>query len=414
MQRFILPFLLIISVSFVGIILSMRNLLLIVVVLFAIGCKNAHKNGYGHATRVLKPSIGWDSVGSGIKGTVNALAVYKGNLYAGGGIDSAGGMPIHGIAMWDGSKWHSVGSGIRGNVNALIVYKDELYAGGYFDSAGGKPYSCIAKWNGIKWSDVDTINDVIALATFNNRLYATGFNDSADNRTTHTIGTWDGKEWDSISNPDKRWELRSLCPYNNNLYAGGRVGKDSSLVVLGKYGWAIVGKSFPFEISTMLEYKNELYLAGGDASGNSSTHIMKWNGKAWGKPGAGLKGQIKSLAIYNNRLYTGGQFARVNGVYTGCIASWDDTAWAASGGGINLKSVELEKICPVNEANLVVYVDTTPNKRGMIYYDTLFANLSVNAMLEYKGQLYIAGKFDYAGGVPSQNIARYKDPAKQN
>jgi len=395
-------------------ILSMRNLLLITIVLCGLGCKNLKRNSSQSDGRQLKASPGWDSLGAGIKGTINAMVVYNGDLYVGGRIDSAGNIPMHGIAMWDGHNWHSVGKGITGNVNALAVYHNELYAGGFFDSAGGKPYSCIAKWNGTKWSDVDTLNDAIAMTTFNNRLYATGFNDSSDEKTTHTIGSWDGAMWDSLLNPDKNWEIRALCTYNGNLYAAGRISGDSNLIVLARHGWSIIRKPFKFDVNTMLQFNSELYFGGSDVLGNGASHIIKWNGKAWNVPGSGLKGQVKSLAAYNGKLYAGGQFARVGNKYAGCLAMLNDTDWQAVGGGVNLESIELENKCPATESNLVIYVDNTPNKRGVIYYDTLFANISINAMAEYEGELYIGGKFDIAGGVPAQNIARYKEPAKLN
>ncbi len=395
-------------------ILSLRNLLIICVVLLGLACKNLNRQSVEITNRQLKPALGWGSVGSGLSGTVNALAVYNGNLYAGGRIDSAGGAPVSGIAMWDGYSWHSVGKGITGNVKALTVYHNELYAGGFFDSAGGKPYSCIAKWNGTNWSDVDTLADVIAMTTYNNRLYATGFNDSTDERTTHTIGSWDGSEWDSLGNPDKDWEIKSLCSYNGNLYGGGKISGDSNLIVMAKHGWTLIRKPFRFEINTMLQYNDELYTGGDDVASNSASHIMKWNGKIWSTPGTGLKGQIKSLALYNGKLYAGGQFARVGNEYAGCLAVLNEVDWQAVGGGVNLSNIALETKCPTTPSNLVIYVDNTPNKRGVIYYDTLFANISVNAMVEYKGELYIAGKFDIAGGLPAQNIARYKEPAKLN
>ncbi|HXP49046.1 MAG TPA: hypothetical protein VN922_03785 [Bacteroidia bacterium] len=392
----------------------MRNFLLIPLILFVVGCKNINKRMSVHARRDMQAHPGWDSLGSGIKGCVNALAIYKDNLYVGGRIDSAGGKRMHGIAMWDGQNWYSVGKGISGNVNSLVVYNGELYVGGFFDSAGGKPFNCIARWNGTEWSDVDTLEDIIAMTTYNNRLYATGFNDTTDEKTTHTIGAWDGKEWDTLNNPDKNWEIRSLCAYKGLLYGGGRIYEDTNLIVFKRRMWSFVNRAFKFDINAMLEYNDELYVAGGDASGNTDPHIYKWNGTLWSKPGAGLKGEIKSLAVYSNKLYAGGQFARVNKQFAGCLACWDGNTWNAIDGGVNLNNVVLEKICPVTDGNLVVYVDTTPNTRGVVYYDTLFANLTVNAMLEYKGQLYIAGKFDFAGGVAAQNIARYKEPARLN
>ena len=52
-----------------------------------------------------------------MNGTVLALAVDgAGNLYAGGGFTSAGGVAANDIAKWDGSAWSALGSGMNGDV----------------------------------------------------------------------------------------------------------------------------------------------------------------------------------------------------------------------------------------------------------------------------------------------------------
>ncbi|MGP8213951.1 MAG: hypothetical protein ACLQQ4_00165 [Bacteroidia bacterium] len=390
----------------------MRNLLLILLALVVFGCKNNADNKTVHAKRVMKAHPGWDSAGNGIRGIVNALAVYHDELYAAGSIDSAGGKPISGIAKWNGKNWSPVGKGIKGNITSLAVFNDELYAGGFFDSADGKPYSCLAKWNGSHWSDVDTIVDIIALAATNNKLYAAGYYDTIEDETSHSIGCWNGEKWDTIYNPDKRWEIKSLYVYRDTLYAGGNMGKDSSLIKLTKKGWVVINKPIHFEVNAMAEYEGELYLAGNDAEGNNRPHIASLGEKGLTNPGKGIIGHIKSLAVYNDKLYAAGQFAMVNEKYAGCISRWDGENWQVIDGGVNLNDIPLERICLVTPANMPLYIDTVVGKVS-ISYDTLAANIFINSLAEYKGELYIAGKFDVAGGVPVHNIARYKEQAKQ-
>jgi hypothetical protein len=49
------------------------------------------------------------------------------------------------IAKWDGSSWAALGSGIGGTVLALAVSGSDLYAGGQFTTAGGKVSAYLAK-----------------------------------------------------------------------------------------------------------------------------------------------------------------------------------------------------------------------------------------------------------------------------
>jgi hypothetical protein len=78
---------------------------------------------------------------------VDALAVYNGDLIAGGGFTTAGGMSANRIARWDGSTWHPLGSGIsREGVAALTLHDGQLVAGGGFFTVDGEVSAAWARW----------------------------------------------------------------------------------------------------------------------------------------------------------------------------------------------------------------------------------------------------------------------------
>ena len=81
----------------------------------------------------------WHALGLGIQGTVRALAVGQGGVYAGGDFIVAGGMLVNHIAFWNGSSWEALGAGLDGSVYALAVHGNVLYAGGAFGWAGTSP-----------------------------------------------------------------------------------------------------------------------------------------------------------------------------------------------------------------------------------------------------------------------------------
>jgi hypothetical protein len=96
----------------------------------------------------------WSALGSGMGGTnsmVNGLAVYDGNLIAGGSFTTAGGTAVYFIAQWDATSWSALGNGVTSTVNALTVYNDKLIAGGVFAGAlfagGGIQANNIAAWS---------------------------------------------------------------------------------------------------------------------------------------------------------------------------------------------------------------------------------------------------------------------------
>jgi hypothetical protein len=127
----------------------------------------------------------WSPLGGGLSGNVWVLAIYDGKLIVGGDFSSAGGVPAtSGIACWDGAAWSSLGGGVlldsssnsSGKVYALAVYNGELIAGGVFAEAGDVPAHNIARWDGAKWQAMGSGVDgkVYALTVFSDELAVGG------------------------------------------------------------------------------------------------------------------------------------------------------------------------------------------------------------------------------------------------
>ncbi|MFH1745882.1 MAG: hypothetical protein ABIG44_02445 [Planctomycetota bacterium] len=155
----------------------------------------------------------WSDVGGGLgpiamAANVFALAVYDDGsgpaLYAAGAFSTASGLPVANIARWDGMTWSDVGGGIGaynvGSVHALAVFDDgrgpALYAGGGFESAGGVPARNLARWDGQRWSALRAgVNSgVNALTVFDDgagpALYAGGYLTAAGERGSARIARW--------------------------------------------------------------------------------------------------------------------------------------------------------------------------------------------------------------------------------
>jgi hypothetical protein len=86
--------------------------------------------------------------------TFSELAVYLGRLYVVGDFTDIGGVAAANIAAWNGTGWESLGSGVSGNSSSggtagtLAVTPWGLAVGGDFDTAGGKPLHNLALWGG--------------------------------------------------------------------------------------------------------------------------------------------------------------------------------------------------------------------------------------------------------------------------
>ena len=368
----------------------------------------------GFATNGIVTELGswdgvqWDTLGAGIKlydiPSVNSMIVYNGKLIVGGFYTAVGNItPTNSIGAWNGSKWSAIGSGVRANgypgtVNAMAVYNGELYVGGSFDSAGGIPVNNIAKWNGTSWSDVGGgINKLItasagysisAMAIYNGALYVGGFFDSAGGKVAHNIAEWNGSAWLTlgngihngtltISSEEGDYWVSALCVYNKNLYVGGMFDSAGTvpaknIAVWNGSVWSALGNGMGGSSSTEFYHVNCLYdidsvlIAGGAfnlAGSTPANYIAEWNGSTWKPFGAGVSDNpfasisgpdsvphVNAVMMYNNNLYVAGMFDSAGSVYTGCIAQWNGP-------------VSVNELSSPND-NITVY----PNPSNGIFY----------------------------------------------
>jgi hypothetical protein len=158
-----------------------------------------------------------------------------------------------------------------------------------------------------------------------------------------------------------------------------------------KQGWIGGFGQYPSfgTVRDMIEFNDgsgmRLWIGGsiGDAAGTPATLVACWDGARMSVPTGGLtsntsaygSAEIFDLEIFNGSLYAAGTFnfstnvAPVNG-----IARWDGAAWQPLGTGVQQLS----------------------GLAGAVF------GLEV-----YQGQLYAAGDFDFAGGIPVGNLARW-------
>lgn len=237
----------------------------------------------------------WHTLGSGPRLSAQALAVYNGDLIAGGFADPPVGVN-HSIARWDGDSWQPLGAGTDGAVWSLTVHEGDLIAGGEFNTAGGIPSSRIARWDGQQWHSIGggvggtTFPFVLSLGTYSGDLIAGGFFSTAGGTPVSNIARWDGQQWHAMG--------------------AGRPGSVESMAVFG--GELIAGGSMS---------------AGTDA-------IAAWNGADWRPLGSGVDQTVRALAVHAGGLVAGGFFVTAGGVSASRIARWDGASWTPLGSGL--------------------------------------------------------------------------------
>lgn len=233
----------------------------------------------------------WMSLGAGVDAPVDALLADGSSLYVGGKFTAAGGIPVQGLARWDGSSWSAVGGDIavtgssfggtlarfRG-VRALAIYHGELIAGGDFESTAHPGIRGIARFDGTEWKPLGTgIPGVVyAMATFRDSLYAVGAFDSAGEASASNIARWDGATWNALGG-GIAYPSSAIAAYNDRLYVGedeaGRIW-DRNLTAWNGAQWDSVGDADFHNVQSLAVHDGKLFV--GDYHG-----IRAWDGSQW-------------------------------------------------------------------------------------------------------------------------------------
>ena len=159
----------------------------------------------------------WDSLSSGLNNVVFSLAVYNGELYAGGNFTATGtGTAVNHVAKWNGTQWLPVGEGLNDSVWVLCVdsAQNKLYAGGFFTQTGlGQPAKHIAEWTGANWQEVGGGTNAFVLSLFakDSNLYVGGAFTMAGSTPANRIAVW-GNNSVGINESHFNNELLNIYP----------------------------------------------------------------------------------------------------------------------------------------------------------------------------------------------------------
>jgi hypothetical protein len=398
----------------------------------------------------------WSALGSGVVGSVGALAMSGSNLYVGGSFVTADGLTITKIARWDGSTWSALGYeaplGVddQNHVSALAVLGSDLYVGGYFNTAGGIAANNIAKWDGSSWSALgDEPNQgmdsvVLALAVSGNDLYVGGDFSTAGGIAANLVAKWDGSSWSALGSgiggivaggvvpPD----VYALGVSGSDLYVGGIFSTAGGIAAnsIAKWdgsSWSALGSGVDNAAPNALVVLGTNLYAGGAftiAGGLGVDSIAKWDGSTWSPLGSGLPSPVNAMVVSGRNLYVGGW----RGYYgspamTAYIATWDGNSWSslgsASGGTMTNIDLTIGDYASVNAfavsgSNLYVggfftsvngIAATNIAKWDGTHWSALGSGLngSLTALAVSGGDVYAGGWFSRAGGIAATNVAKW-------
>lgn len=360
--------------------------------------------------------VAWESFGgSALDYYVEDMAEFDDGsgtaLYVAGGFSGIG---ISRIARWDGAAWSDVGGGMNGIVRALAVFDDgagpALYAAGAFSSAGGNPANAIARWDGTAWTPLGSglvYNNVSCLTVFDDgsgpALYAGGSFHTAGGVTAANVARWRNGAWSAAGTLNSH--VKALCAYDDGngpkLYAGVTFG--SGIFRLENGVWSSVGGGMaafpaPIGVTALTTFDDgsgsKLYASGRfhTAGGSPARNVARWDGNVWEQLADGADAGDGNSTVVEYAFGTfddglgGGESLYVGVGAHGAVSSCGISRWTGS------------RLAPLS-GGAAPYAT-----RGNTYVGDVVTFDDGSGEGE---ELYVAGGFDYVGGVNSPHFARW-------
>ena len=331
---------------------------------------------------------------------VESMTVSGEYLYAGTGNATAGNAQVW---QFDGASWQIVGGqGVNGSwpvntyeaVMSMTSMGGNLYAGLGTGAGDGEVW----RFNGTTWTQIggDSLNsgwttnydEVYSLVSFGGNVYA-GLGNTA---TEAEVWRWNGSSWTKIGGDgvNTSWNttyerVSSMAVYGGVLYAGigntvtdGEVWRFNGTNAWTKIGGDGVSGSWNTnyeQIESMVAYNGKLYAGLGNSTGDGE--VWEYNGSAWTQIGGdslnsswldGQYEQVKSLSVYNGRLYAG----LGNTAGDGEVWELDGSSWSRVGGsGVNsswtVNTVETVRSFGVYKGKLYAGLGDTANVDAAIW-----------------------------------------------
>lgn len=182
---------------------------------------------------------------------IRDIEYYQGEWYLGGNFSEAGnnGGPIKDIIKFNGSEWTDVGGGVPGSlsiVEGFEIFEGKLMVYGAMSKSWGSPGNGIAAWNGEQWDDVGgglenfVDNRILDAQVINGKLYVSGYILFAGGVFAPNISVWDGDNWCSLGTDLNTFtgEISSIIEFNNEIIVSGGVNlieSDTTIKYIAKY-----------------------------------------------------------------------------------------------------------------------------------------------------------------------------------
>lgn len=380
----------------------------------------------------------WFPLGAATNSSIKALAVYDGELIAGGYFTVIGGQPANYIARWNGAYWQPLGDGQAGEVHALMPYQGDLLVAGSVVVDGQA--TGLTRWDGSSWQWMGYFNyPATCMTEHAGELIVGGYFHYVDGLELGSVVRRVGSAWQMVGN-GVDGHASALISYGGRLYASAEVFCGDPplscfrLARLSGSTWEEIpleGPGFPtlVKIEDFHLHGGQLYAAGffDQIGGVAASNIARYDGGTWHPLAGGLDARTLALATLGDDLVAGGWFSQAGGGSANGLTRWTGSAWSSFGGGWSASVNALIRYGSrlVAAGDFEQSTRTSQRAYDIVAWDGLSLaafgtgmNAPVHALesFNYPGpfgdyELIAGGEFTFAGGVAAQRIARWdEDP----
>ena len=275
-------------------------------------------------------------------------------LFAGGAFDTAGVTPAMNVAQWDGKGWSALGSGLDGTVDALAWFDDgsgpALYAAGHFTMGIGEVD--VARWNGTTWTSFATglgmwANTMVVYDDGGGpALFVGGTVPVDEGGNLGAVARWDGVVWTQVGDTFDSG-ISELGVFD--LGSGPVLGVSGPFEHIGRtqitriaswdgVSWSPLGTGISATAYAIVSIPGEAAMYAGGflrrAGSISIGYFARWDGSTWSAVGNGAvghyagsgSGNVRVLETFDDGsgpdLYVGGNFVSAAGVPAASIVPW--------------------------------------------------------------------------------------------
>ena len=391
--------------------------------------------------------VSWSALGGGLNSTlsspVSSLVLKGTDLYASGLFGSSA------VAKWNGANWSLVGSGFDKSAQSIAVFNNLICAAKSFTTAKSLSASRFAVWNGTSWAAAGSGLSAAGgrLCPAGTNLYVGGSFLLAGGLLAPALASWDGTNWSAIGTPGRcngvsQSQIRALASDGTNVYVGGTsftaVGATNANRIARFDGsnWYPFGTGLNSNVTAIAVAGTNVYAAGdftGGSGGPSAVHLAHWDGTFWSPLTNASFQTVSTLAVRTNDLFVAGYFTLTDagGTNTPWLTRWDGTNfWNVLAYGpfttrifyldgvgytsmaIQNTNIYLSGHFQIGETDFPTHSPTNCN--NVMRFDGAYAHIvgtgldsNATSIAVIGTNVYFAGLFTTAGGVPASRIAKW-------